>query len=424
VVLLRDLGEETRRFDPVVEVVEGLIPRVEMADPGLLFAPLSGAIRYYGGEEALVERVAKELNALAPGARLGVAEGPFAARWAAALAEDGPNLVSDTLSFLASLDVSVLGREELVDTFRWLGIVTLGELARLPREAMASRFGQIGLEAHRLALGEDRSLLPRDIPAELAVESCFEEPLETLDQVGFAARASAARMMSSLRRQGSAPHRVEVTAVASDGSVRSRVWRSADPFTEASLADRVWWQLRAWVEQGGVAGGLVRLRLVPTDLSDHGRQLGLLEDVSARVEAERALARAAALLGPEAVVVAGRQGGRLPSEQLHWRRWGEEKTASERDPTSPWPGATPAPSPAMVAPELVPFEVEWDEGIPERVRVGTRWEPVLTWAGPWRLVGRWWRGEEPANRYQLVTSAGAFLVVVKGTRTFLAGIYD
>jgi hypothetical protein len=70
------------------------------------------------------------------------------------------------------------------------------------------------------------------------------------------------------------------------------------------------------------------------------------------------------------------------------------------------------------------LEVDWDEGIPERVRVGTRWEPVLSWAGPWRLVGRWWRGEEPADRYQLVTSAGAFLVVVKGSRTFLAGIYD
>jgi hypothetical protein len=68
--------------------------------------------------------------------------------------------------------------------------------------------------------------------------------------------------------------------------------------------------------------------------------------------------------------------------------------------------------------------VEWDEGMPARVRLGTRWEPVLTWSGPWRLGARWWTGEEDADRYQLVTSVGAFLCVVAGGRAFLAGVYD
>jgi hypothetical protein len=56
--------------------------------------------------------------------------------------------------------------------------------------------------------------------------------------------------------------------------------------------------------------------------------------------------------------------------------------------------------------------------------LGTRWEPVLTWSGPWRLAARWWVGEEDADRYQLVTSVGAFLCVVTGGRAFLAGVYD
>jgi hypothetical protein len=45
-------------------------------------------------------------------------------------------------------------------------------------------------------------------------------------------------------------------------------------------------------------------------------------------------------------------------------------------------------------------------------------------AWPWRLGGRWWTGEEHADRYQLVTSVGAFLCVVIGGRVFLAGVYD
>ncbi|NIQ58795.1 MAG: DNA polymerase Y family protein, partial [Gammaproteobacteria bacterium] len=70
------------------------------------------------------------------------------------------------------------------------------------------------------------------------------------------------------------------------------------------LADRVWWQLRAWIEDSGVPGGIVRLRLDPSDLSGDGRQLALFEDVVAQEEAGRALARAQALVGPDGVLAA------------------------------------------------------------------------------------------------------------------------
>jgi hypothetical protein len=63
-------------------------------------------------------------------------------------------------------------------------------------------------------------------------------------------------------------------------------------------------------------------------------------------------------------------------------------------------------------------------GMPSRVRLSSRWEPVLSWAGPWRRFGRWWQGEEAADRYQIVTSAGAFLCEVRDGETWLIGIYD
>jgi hypothetical protein len=50
--------------------------------------------------------------------------------------------------------------------------------------------------------------------------------------------------------------------------------------------------------------------------------------------------------------------------------------------------------------------------------------PVLSWAGPWRRLGRWWQGEESADRWQIVTSAGAFLCEVRDGETWLIGIYD
>ncbi|NNF09373.1 MAG: DNA polymerase Y family protein [Acidimicrobiia bacterium] len=421
----QDQGIEARAFEPVVVAMETLVPRVELVHPGLTFVPIAGAVRYYGGEETLVAEMAASIERVAgPGAALGVAQGPFAARHAAARAVDGPLIITDEAAFLASLDVGAIGKDDLASTFRWLGITTLGELARLPRAAVASRFGQIGLDAHRYASGEDRETQPRVIPDSLAVEESYEEPLVNLEQAGFAARRVAHGLLDRLRGEGVAPHRVEIEAEAVGGKVLSRVWRNADPFDEVTLAERVRWQLRAWVESGGIPGGLRRLRVMPADVSDEGRQLGLAEDPVSEAEATRALIRAQSLVGPNAVLQAHPQGGRDPADRVRWFRWGEPAPAPTRDPAAPWPGRLPAPSPALVPPEPRPLTVEWERGHPTRVRLRSRWEPVVSWAGPWRRMGRWWEGEEAVDRYQLVTSAGAFLCEVHDGKTFLVGVYD
>jgi len=453
-VLTRDVGDETRRFEPVVALVENLVPRVEVVSPGLMYLPVEGAVGYYGGEGQLAKTVDEAINeyfdpnsqldvhhpSRAGGSerserrgvvppQIGVAHGPFAARWAAAYATPGePVIVDDTIGFLSGLDLGTLresmGGEEMIDTFRWLGITTLGDLARLPRETLASRFGNPGLQAHRLASGEDRPAHPRDIPPNLAVEMSFEDPLESLDAIGFASRNLAEKLLRRLRSAGVAPHTVTITVGAALGSDRTRVWRSADPFTEKALSDRVWWQLRAWVETAGIPGGIATLAMVPDDLSGGGRQLNLLTDESSMIDAERALTRAQALLGPEGVLQARARGGRMPAERVSWSRWGEPETTEERDMDAPWSGATPSPAPALVPPHLDPVELEWDGGMPTRVRLSSRWEPVLTWSGPWRLSGRWWRGEPDVDRYQIVTSVGAFLCVVQEGKAFLAAVYD
>ena len=70
------------------------------------------------------------------------------------------------------------------------------------------------------------------------------------------------------------------------------------------------------------------------------------------------------------------------------------------------------------------LDVEWDAGIPTRVRLAGRWEPVVAWAGPWRRLGRWWVEGEPSDLYQIVTSAGAMLCRVADGRAAVVGVYD
>jgi len=427
--LERDPGAEMAAYEPVMAALEDLVPRVEVIDPGLALIPVAGAVAYYGSEEAVVERVISGLEKVAgPGFRIGLAAGPFASRKAAEQATGDPPVlvVDDDAAFLASLDVGSVGREELVATFRWLGITTLGELAGLPRDAIVSRFGKAGLDAHRRAAGEDRAVVPRDLPSDYAVEERFSPSLNDLEQASFAASALANRLIGSLVPLGIAPHRVRIEATAADGTVRARTWRNPDPFDDATLAERIRWQLRAWVEgsAAGVRGGLAALRVEPADLSDEGRQLALAEDARSEAETRRALFEVQAIVGPDGLLQAEPQGGRDPGERVVWRRWGEDPAPPHRDPSAPWPGRIPSPSPSLVPQAPQPLTVEWDGGMPARVRLGSRWEPVLSWAGPWRKMGRWWEGRGPADRYQIVTSAGAFLCEVRDDQTWLTAIYD
>jgi protein ImuB len=431
--LLADPGAEASAFEPVVVAVETLIPRVELSAPGLLLVPVTGAMRFYGDEQTLLDRVAKEIDAITGcGYRIGLAAGPFAAQRAAQLATDAQPVlrVTDDAAFLKSLDISAVGKEDLAATFRWLGITTLGELAELPREAMVSRFGPDGIQAHKMSRGEDRSTQARRIPPDLNVEERFAPPLENLEQAAFVGRSLAVRLLADPALRGATPHRVVVEVEAADGEVRTRTWRNADPFDEATLAERVRWQLRAWLDESrlrsgpGIRGGVVRIRLAPADISDHGRQLALHEDAHTAAEAHRTLIQTQALVGPDRVLQARPQGGRDPGEQVQWHRWGEDPVGAARDVASPWPGSVPAPLPALTPPEPPVIEVDWDEGLPVRIRLGSRWVEVVSWAGPWRKVGRWWEGEPVADRYQLVTSAGAFLCEVRQGRTYLTGVYD
>jgi len=423
----RDPAAEMIAFERVVVAVEDLVPKVEIVEPGLIFVPVEGAVGYYGGERPLVERVGKEIGRVADGYRIGLAAGPFAARQAAASAAGDPpvRIVADDAAFLASLDISTAGREEFVATLRWLGITTLGELARLPGGAVASRFGSVGRDAHMLASGRDRSPNPRDLPDDCSVVERFAPPLLDLERVAFVARTMAAELIEGFASVGAAPFRVVITAEAADGTTRSRTWRSADPFDARAIVDRVRWQLKAWADGAGtgIRGGLISLRFDPADLSDAGRQLSLGEDAHTGAETRRALAEVQAIVGVDGLLQAHPQGGRDPGDRVTWHRWGEAPIV-RRDPDAPWPGRIPGPSPALLPPDRRALHIEWDGGMPVRVRLGTRWVTVRSWAGPWRRVGRWWRGEESWDRYQIVTSAGAFLCETGGGDAWLIGIYD
>jgi len=473
-----DPAGEARAFETVARAMDPVTPAVVLERPGVLTFPTRGPSRYFGGDDGLGGRVVEAARAAGvEHARLGIADGVFAARLASRTAGATAMRivpVGDAPSFLAPWPVAVLGDvledgAALAMLLDRLGLPTLGDLAALPASSVLARFGVDGARAHRLAAGlGEHAAPPAPPPPELAETCELDPPATRVDEAAFAAKALADRLLERLDALGLACTQVVVEAETEHGERLSRCWRHEGALTPAALVTRVRWQLDAWVtgatsarEPGiparsecdqGLAG-LILLRLAPDRVVPaSARQLGFWGgDAAAYDRAERALARLQGMLGPEAVVTAEVCGGRTPAERVRWVPWGEPRDASPSGTERPaWPGAIPAPAPARVHAPPVPAELLDASG--EAITVSGRGEAsaapdqvrcdalpggggrVSAWAGPWAYDLRWWDRVCRRRRalWQVVVESAsegrdqgvACLVAVENGRAAVEAVYD
>ncbi|MCU1463851.1 MAG: repair protein [Acidimicrobiales bacterium] len=461
VVVPHDPGRDARAFEPVVAAVERCGPAAEILRPGMCAIATRGPSRYFGGDAALVASVteaARFCRQNPTDVRVGVADGRFAAELAA---RRGRVIAPGaSAAFLAPLAVSALARpdwaewSELIDVLVRLGIVTLGDLAALPPQAVLARFGAVGAAAQRLAHGRDeRPLAARMPPPDLDVSAELDPPAERVETAAFVARSLASQLHDELHGRGLACTRVRIEAETEHGESLSRLWRHDGALGAAALAERTRWQLDGWIASGATTAGITRLRLAPDEVRpDTGRQLGFWGgDAAAGDRASRALARVQGLLGPDAVTTAVLGGGRDPLEQVQLVPWGDEREPARpevmtisgwgRPERTVWPGRLPPPSPATVHPDPLPAEVVDDDGravavtgrglatgAPARVSIaGAGWVDVAAWAGPWPVDERWWdpTARRRRARWQVVTADGAaHLLAVAGGRWSVEATYD
>ena len=166
-----DAERAERSWEEALRRLEGIGAEVESDRAGEAFFEAGGLAGLWGGIEGVLESASRELGAAA---RNGAGPGRFCSYVAArssAIVPDGA-----AAKFLDSIPVSLLsGRlgddaDDLPNELERLGISTLGQLAGLPRDAVADRFGRLGLRALRLARGEDDPLRPRPVREAIAVE--------------------------------------------------------------------------------------------------------------------------------------------------------------------------------------------------------------------------------------------------------------
>lgn len=193
---LPDPVEAEERTEALVRRLEGIGAAVESERAGEAFFALDGLRGIHGGDSAGAIAAARRAveagfggrdegrvgsapaRSAPPVPRIGTAPTRFAAFAAAHRGTKGARVSAARLGpFLASLPVASLRlrlrvpeREtrELIVALERLGIETLGALAAISPDQIADRFGALGLDALRLARGEDDPLRPRAPHEDLA----------------------------------------------------------------------------------------------------------------------------------------------------------------------------------------------------------------------------------------------------------------
>ncbi|MBT8137070.1 MAG: DNA polymerase Y family protein [Gammaproteobacteria bacterium] len=184
----RDLRREKARLEKLAGWAARFTPWVNINPPADLLLEVRGSLRLFGGAEKLCARVGAEIG---HEARLAITPTPLAAQWFAQLEQQviltGPQALAGQLGKLPLRCLQ--WPEKTRRALRGMGIYTVRDCLRLPRDGFARRFGRRYLAELDRALGR----LPDPRPsysAPPAFTGTVEMPAETSDtgQVFIAAQ--------------------------------------------------------------------------------------------------------------------------------------------------------------------------------------------------------------------------------------------
>jgi DNA polymerase-4 len=359
-----------------------------------------GCERLCGPPTTIAARLSLEIEGLGYGARIGVAENPYLAAVAAAVAGAGSPIfvpAGREQDFMETIPLTLIeGLDpELLDHLRGLGIRAAGQFARLPVAAVRRRFGQAGRAAHEQARGiAQRAVVAPPAPTLLEAACTLEDPTADGQWLDRELVRLAGRLAAQLTARGQSAALL-ILAVEFSAGTRSRRLHLKQPVAggQAILARAR--ELLAQVAPGmgmsvaglrlqatvlGPAAAQLALPLVDARLAEHEK----LEAVARRLR-ERFGPRAArrAHLVVDAV---------LPEDRVMWD------------------------GPANLPPRRArPIEARVDDaGQPAAIRRDARpWEMLRAVRGRWRIRANWWSTPADRHYYLVETIGGAVLEIYR-----------
>ncbi|HMJ16460.1 MAG TPA: DNA polymerase Y family protein [Polyangiaceae bacterium] len=213
----------------VADIARAFGPTVSIESPDTIWIDVTGVAHLLGGERELAIELASRVRSIGHVTRVAVASGPRLARafakWSAETPRSGGEQVvvvepAQTAERLARLPISALPLEP--ESSAWLvrlGVLSVGELAALPRAASAARLGKHAASILSLCEGLDpEPLVPHEPPRVLVEHSTWEEGVDRVEALLFVLRGLAARMSARLAGRGEAAQKL-VLGIEGDVSI-------------------------------------------------------------------------------------------------------------------------------------------------------------------------------------------------------------
>ncbi len=325
---------------------------------------VTGAAHLCGGEDALLDALGERVSALGHTVHLALADGPriaqALARWG--VSEKGHLIAVESrgADALAPLPIRALPLPpDRIAFLLRVGVLTIGDLVKLPRAEATSRLGPRGAMALAVASGFDPApIVPYAPPPVLEEETSFDDSVESVEPVLFVLRATMSRLSARLEARGEACTRLDVELPYDASIARRALGERGEPATEEALRERFHVDLPAPISTAADLFRVVRTRLertiliapitgVRVSISEIARarkvQLDFARDAQADPNSLPALmAELAADIGPERVGVLALRDALRPEARAQLvpvkdvdAEVAEAEPPAERDPMCP-----------------------------------------------------------------------------------------
>ncbi|HET7651218.1 MAG TPA: DNA polymerase Y family protein [Gammaproteobacteria bacterium] len=178
----RDMAREAHLLDQLAAWSEKFTPTVCVSSPDMLLLEVAGSAHLFGGAQGLQQRAREGLQALGHATCVALAPTPVAAEWFARSGRETVVMHAAQLpAALGALPLAALSWPAVwCARFEQLGLRTVRDLFRLPRDGLARRFGPELLRTWDRVLGNlPDPRKPRQAPLRFSARQ--ELPAETAD---------------------------------------------------------------------------------------------------------------------------------------------------------------------------------------------------------------------------------------------------
>ena len=392
----------------IADWCERFTPLVALDGARALLLDVTGAAHLFGGEQAMLDRILKDLEAQGFAVRGALASTALAAQALSRRRSGTVVAPGAEAEAIAALPIETLNLDPVTThAFRRAGLKKIGQAYGRDRRELTARFGARLVYLLDTAFAHaETPISPRRPLPDYRAERIFAEPVATQDAIRATLMALAQALGEALEKRGEGARRLEASFFRADGQVRRIAVETGAPVRDPAVVERLFREkLDALIDPLDPGFGFDLIRLA-ADRAERAQAVAIDFDSDAQAAREiRFLVdRLAARFGTQRMLAFVAGDTHIPEAQFAAV---PAQYVESAGPPIAWerirrPGEAPRrPLRLFAKPEALGLL----RAVPGSTALHMRWrkaQRVLARAeGPERIAMEWWRHQEapPARDY-------------------------